>query len=161
ALSLMQDLARAEPERTPAPGSSSTAGRSSCAKCGTPNDADARFCKSCGTKLLALVVLAFLLSGLPPVLAQDMPDLRQVSGKPLPSPDVPAGTVTVRVIRGSFANNLVGQPVDVTVDGKKRTMTTDASGRVEISGLRPGTRLKAATVVGAERIESEDITVGG
>jgi hypothetical protein len=161
ALSLMQDLARVEPDSAPSPGPAPTATRPSCAKCGTANEADARFCKNCGTKILALVFLVAFLTGIAPVIAQtEMPDLRQVSGKPLPSPEVPAGTVTVRVIRGSFANNLVGQTVEVTVDGKKRTMTTDASGRVEISGLRPGTRLRAVTVVAGERLESEEITVG-
>jgi hypothetical protein len=87
-------------------------------------------------------------------------DLRQVSGQPLPSPDVPAGTVTVRVIRGSLANNVVGQVVDVTVDGSKRSLTTDANGRVQVSGLRPGAQVKAAAVVNGERVESKDFAIG-
>ncbi len=87
-------------------------------------------------------------------------DLRQVSGQPLPSPDVPAGTVTVRVIRGSLSNNVVGQAVDVTVDGSKRTLTTDANGRVQVSGLKPGTQVKAAAVVSGERVESKEFAIG-
>lgn len=59
ALSIMQDL-----ERTPVqarvsdgtrglqtPGSATPVAGNFCTQCGTPNDADARFCKSCGAKL--------------------------------------------------------------------------------------------------------------
>jgi hypothetical protein len=88
-------------------------------------------------------------------------DLRQVSGQPLPSPDVPVGTVTVRVIRGSVTNNVVGQAVDVMVDGSKRTLTTDQNGRVQVSGLRPGTQVKAVAVVNGERVESKEFAIGG
>jgi hypothetical protein len=87
-------------------------------------------------------------------------DLRQVSGQPLPSPDVPVGTVTVRVIRGSLANNVVGQTVDVTVDGSKRSLTTDANGRVQVSGLKPGAQVRAVAVVDGERVESKDFAIG-
>src|SRR5262245_29822140 len=72
-----------------------------------------------------------------------MPNPKEISGQPLPSNDLPAGTISVRVIRGSFANNLPNQKVDVAVDGKVRTLTTDAEGRVQVSGLAPGTRVKA------------------
>jgi hypothetical protein len=87
-------------------------------------------------------------------------DLRQVSGQPLPSPDVPAGTVTVRVIRGSLTNNVIGQVVDVTVDGSKRSLTTDANGRVQVAGLKPGTQFKAVAVVNGERVESKEFAIG-
>jgi hypothetical protein len=108
------------------------------------------------SEFLCAAVLILLFAG--PAAAQM--DLRQVSGQPLPSPDVPAGTVTVRVIRGSLANNLVGQVVDVTVDGSKRSLTTDANGRVQVSGLRPGAQVKAVTVVNGERVESKDFAIG-
>jgi hypothetical protein len=109
--------------------------------------------------VLAGAVASFVLLAAPLLAQVEMPDLKQVSGKPLPSPDVPVGTVTVRVIRGSFSNNLVGQTVDVTVDGKTRSFTTDANGRVEIPGLKPGTHVKAVAVVTGERLESEEITM--
>jgi hypothetical protein len=48
ALSVMQDLERAP---APPPQSAPVLDAGLCATCGTPNDADARFCKSCGTKL--------------------------------------------------------------------------------------------------------------
>ena len=87
-------------------------------------------------------------------------DLSQVSGRPLPSPDVPAGTITIRVVRGAVTNNVVNQPVDVTVDGATRHFTTDASGHVEVKGLAPGAHVKAATTVDGQKIESQDITIG-
>jgi hypothetical protein len=51
ALTLMRDLERepAAPESQPV--ADSQAVRGICASCGTGNDADARFCKSCGTRL--------------------------------------------------------------------------------------------------------------
>jgi hypothetical protein len=93
-------------------------------------------------------------------LAGQMPDLRRMSGVPLPSPDLPAGTVTVRVVRGSFANNVADATVTFVVDGAATERTTDAGGRAEISGLRAGARLKASTVVDGERLDTEEITIG-
>ena len=108
----------------------------------------------CDLLVIALVVLfAFV-----PVLAQM--DLSMVSGQPLPSADLPAGTITVRVIRGSLTNNVAGQTVELTVDGQTREMKTDAEGRVQLDRLRSGTRVKAVTTVDGERIESKDITIG-
>src|SRR5689334_9174008 len=86
-------------------------------------------------------------------------DLSLVSGQPLPSADLPAGTVTIRVIRGAVTNNVVGQKVDVTVDGAVRSLTTDNGGRVELTGLKPGTRVQATTVVDGERIESKPFAI--
>ena len=89
----------------------------------------------------------------------NMPDPKQISGVPLPAQDVATGTVSVRVIRGSFANNVAGQPVEFTVDGKTRTIKTDENGRAMVSGLATGAQLKAATVLDGKRIESQDITI--
>ncbi len=87
--------------------------------------------------------------------AQVMPNPREMSGKVLPVSDVPAGTVIVRVIRGSFDRNVTGHPVEFTIGNEKRTVNTDASGRAQVSGLKPGARVQASTVVDGERIESE------
>ena len=94
-----------------------------------------------------------------PAFAQGM-DLRQASGVPLPAADVPAGTVSVRVVRGSFANNLPG--VDVTFDagGKTTVVKTDAGGRAQIAGLAAGTSLKASATVDGEKLESQSVTIG-
>jgi hypothetical protein len=89
-----------------------------------------------------------------------MPNPKEISGQPLPSPDLPVGTMSVRVIRGTFANNIVGQTVEVAVDGKPQTLKTDSAGRVQVSGLKPGAHVKAVTVVDGERLESQDVTIG-
>jgi len=89
-----------------------------------------------------------------------MPDPRQVSGVPLPATDLPAGTVSVRVIRGSFANNLAGVDVDFIVDGKSTRIKTDEGGRAQITGVKQGARLKAVTTVSGERLESQEVTIG-
>lgn len=88
-----------------------------------------------------------------------MPDPKAMSGMPLQMPDVPVGTVTVRVIRGALTNPLPGQTVELTGAGAAKTSKTDDAGRATFSGLAPGTRVKAAVVVDGERVESQDIDV--
>jgi hypothetical protein len=55
ALTLMRDLDRPDADETRAPTSAAqspaAAASATCASCGTPNDTDARFCKSCGTRM--------------------------------------------------------------------------------------------------------------
>lgn len=87
-------------------------------------------------------------------------DIKQASGIPLPDASLPAGTVSVRVVRDSFANNLPGVDVVFTVDGVAKTVKTNESGRAQVDGLKAGARLKASAVVGAERLESQEITIG-
>ncbi len=50
-----------------------------------------------------------------------MPNPKEMSGNVLPVNDIPAGTVTVRVVRGAF-KNIPDQPVDFLIAGKKRTV---------------------------------------
>ena len=61
-----------------------------------------------------------------------MPDPKTIAGIPLPVADVAAGTVVVRVIRGTLANNIPDQQVELTGAGAPRTVKTDADrpGRV-------------------------------
>ena len=110
---------------------------------------------------LALVLLwtSLVLSGAAQVpLGAQMPDPRQMSGVPLPTADVPAGTVTVRVVRGSLSNLIVDQPVELSGDVSATAQTNDA-GRAEFTGLKPGARLRAATTVDGERLESQEFTL--
>ncbi len=65
------------------------------------------------------------------------------------------------VVRGSFANNLSGETVVFVVDGAERSVVTDTSGRAQVEGLPPGTRVRAVATVGGERLESQEIAVGG
>ena len=110
----------------------------------------------------ALIALALSTLGFSASLrAQMTPELlKQASGRPLPSSDLPAGSLSVRIFRGTVTNNVAGQNVDVTVDGKLRTLTTDTSGRIELSGLKNGTHVKAVAVVDGERLVTDDIVIG-
>ncbi|HET7221345.1 MAG TPA: hypothetical protein VFJ02_24990 [Vicinamibacterales bacterium] len=107
---------------------------------------------------VAAVVAAALFAPASAV-GQQMPDPKEIAGIPLPVSDVPAGTVVVRVIRGSLANNIPDQPVVLTVDGTPRTMTTDASGRAQFAGLTAGARVQASTTVGSEKLQSQEFPV--
>src|SRR5262245_24416892 len=86
-------------------------------------------------------------------------DLRQASGVPLPASDIPAGTVSVRVVRGSFANNLSGVDVTFDANGKTTVMKTDTTGRAQIAGLPAGTVLRTAATVDGEKLESQPVTI--
>ena len=102
---------------------------------------------------LVLLAVAGLASG------QQMPDPKEIAGMPLPVGDVANGTVIVRVIRGSLANNIPNQPVDLSVNGPVRTVSTDATGRAQFSALPAGATVKAVTTVGTERLESQEFPV--
>lgn len=86
-------------------------------------------------------------------------DIKQASGIPLPDSSLPAGTVSVRVVRETFANNLPGIDVVFTADGASKTVKTGEDGRAQMNGLKPGTRLKVSAVVGSERLESQEVTI--
>jgi hypothetical protein len=112
-----------------------------------------------GKRTIAGVVLCAVgvLGGWTYVKAQiAMPDARQMSGIPRPVDDLPAGAVSVRLVRGDLSNNIVNHPVELHVGGKVNVVATDESGRAQFSGLTPGTPLKAVAVVDGERLESQE-----
>jgi hypothetical protein len=88
-----------------------------------------------------------------------MPDPKQISGVPLPVPDMEIGTVTVRVIRGQLTNILPGQTVELTGAGPAKSAKTDDAGRATFNNLPPGSRVKAAVTVDGERVESQEFAV--
>ena len=110
-----------------------------------------------------LVLLALLIT-IPGVSAAaqipgagaQMPDAKAMSGVPLPTADLPAGTVTVRVVQGSMDKPIAGITVEITGGVRRETGET---GRAEFSGLQPGSTIKAFAIVGTERLESQDIKV--
>lgn len=105
-----------------------------------------------------LVGLGFVLVLAAPALAQ-MPDVSQMSGMPLPTGDLPAGSVSVRVVRGDMSNNVVGQPVELHGAGATRTVSTDDAGRATFSGLTPGASVHAVATVDGQRLESQEFAV--
>lgn len=94
------------------------------------------------------LVLAMLTGIAASVSAQDMPDASLIHGRALPAPELPNGTVTVRVVKEAVGNNLPGQQVRLTVGSTTRTATTDDLGRAEFTGLPQGEARAEATVEG-------------
>ena len=86
------------------------------------------------------------------VLAQ--PDPRQMSGIPRPDPNLSDGSITVRVIRGSFANNVAGHPVELRAGDRASTADTDGEGRATFLTLNPGEQVTVATELDGVTIES-------
>jgi hypothetical protein len=115
-----------------------------------------------GFVALAVTLLAATpaLAQVPPGMGAAMPDARQMSGTPLPTSEVPAGTVIVRVVRGSMANPLAGETVELVAgqDGPRTARTNDL-GRAEFDGLAIGSRVKAVATVAGERLESQEFEV--
>jgi hypothetical protein len=108
---------------------------------------------------VAAVVLAAGLAAAP-AAARQAPDPRAMSGVVLPVADVPAGTVSVRLIRGSFDQNIAGHPVEFLINGKSQSVTTNAEGRAVLSGLARGASVKVVAVVDGERLESQEAVIG-
>ena len=114
------------------------------------------------TRKGAATIAALLLATLTPALEARqpaMPAADQMSGVPLPSPELPTGTVTVRVVRGTLADAIEDHPVSLTVAGETREAVTDAAGRAGFSGLPPGTRAEASTVLDGRTVVSETFTI--
>ncbi|HEU4731208.1 MAG TPA: hypothetical protein VFT22_25115 [Kofleriaceae bacterium] len=86
---------------------------------------------------LALVLALGIAGGLfgaSPAAAQ----IAAALGKPLPSPDLPVGTVSVRVVAGSAASPVVGTTVTLVVNEVPREARTDSAGRATFAGLPAG-----------------------
>jgi hypothetical protein len=107
----------------------------------------------------AMVLLAIAWTAPFPAGAQ--PDPRQMSGIPLPDPQLPAGTITVRVVRGTLSNNVPDQPVELREGDNVATAVTDAEGRAEFLTLNPGATVVASTQLDGVRLESQPFAVPG
>jgi hypothetical protein len=92
-------------------------------------------------------------------LVAQMPDVSQMSGVPLPTSDLPAGTVAIRVVRGDLSNNVVGQAVELHAGAQQWNATTDESGRATFSGLPAGTRVHGIATVDGQRLETQEFPV--
>lgn len=106
-----------------------------------------------------LVVLLAFVWAWSPVAAQNMPDPSQIAGRPLDAPELPDGTVTVRVVRERMGNNVADQPVTIRGGGVEKTVRTDAQGRATFEGLPTGTTVHAETLVGDEILTSDEFAV--
>ena len=84
-----------------------------------------------------------------------------MSGIPRPDPNLQDGSITVRVIRGSFANNVVGHPVELRAGDTVSTVDTDAEGRATFASLSPGAQVTVATVLDGQTLESQPFSTPG
>jgi hypothetical protein len=103
--------------------------------------------------LITATALAVLLC--PALAAAQMPDLAAMSGLSMPTPELPDGTVTVRVVRDQITNNLPGVPVELHGAGDVRRATTGADGRAQFAGVPIGRQVHAVALVDGQRVESQ------
>ena len=108
---------------------------------------------------LRAALALFAVAGVSALVSGQMPDARQMSGIPMPTPEVPAGSLSVRLVRGDLANNIVGHQVELHAGARTETAVTDDSGRAVFSGLQPGTSVHAAAEVDGEHVESQSFSV--
>jgi len=104
-------------------------------------------------------LLLLLVFAAPAVAQIAMPDPSVINGKALPAGELQTGTITVRVVRESIGNNIVGQRVDVTVNGETRRAVTDEQGRAEFKGLPAGANGRAEATVNGEQLQSDPFVV--
>jgi hypothetical protein len=93
-----------------------------------------------------------------------MPDLRTMMGKPLPVPDLPAGTVVVRLARQMPANAAAGIEVTATTKGangdlRKRTAKSGPDGRATFDGIAAGSEFQASVTIDGETLETSRFPV--
>jgi hypothetical protein len=106
--------------------------------------------------------LALIVWGLSAGLADAqvaMPDPTQMAGMAIPAPELPNGTISVRLVREQLGNNIVGHEVSVTAGSVTKAGTTDETGRAMITGLPGHEQATAQATVGGERVVSKPFEV--
>jgi len=89
-----------------------------------------------------LLVALMLVSSVAPVHAQ----IAAAIGKPLPSPDLPPNSLSVRIVAGSPSSPVIGTDVTLLVNNAPRVARTDSAGRAHFKDLPPGAQLQAKVV---------------
>jgi hypothetical protein len=85
-------------------------------------------------------------------------DMRAMLGRPLPDPQRPAGTVSVRVSKNIPMNGVPGVEVTAVIvkpggEGRKKVVSTDPEGRAVFEGLEPGGTFEASATVDGEQLQ--------
>ncbi len=113
------------------------------------------------TRVSVAVLMAVALGpGQRPLAAQvAMPDASQMSGVPLPAPELPNAAVTIRVMRERIGNNVSGQEVALVTPDGRVTGVTDGQGRAQFLAVPSGSRVTAEAVVDGEALRSQEFTV--
>jgi len=82
--------------------------------------------------------------------------MTRAAGMPLQDGALPPGSLTVRVVQGTFSGNLSGLDVALEVSGQGvKHAPTGATGRAEFAHLPVGAEVHATVVVNGETLESE------
>jgi hypothetical protein len=110
-------------------------------------------------RLLALVGVPILLFAASASAQVAMPDPTQIAGMAIPAPELPNGTVSVRLVREQLGNNIVGHEVTVKAGAVTKTVTTDEAGRATFTGLPAGGQATAETNVDGEQVVSKPFAV--
>ena len=107
------------------------------------------------------ILIALAASLLASMLAagQQMPDVSQMAGVPLGAPELPNGTITVRVMRQQLGNNVANHPVTLKGAATSVTVNTDAQGRATFTGIAVGTVVAATTTVDGEALQSQEFDI--
>jgi hypothetical protein len=112
------------------------------------------------TRLTWSAAFLVLTIGSARIVAQvNMPDPSAIAGTPLPAPELPDRTVTIRVVRERMGNNIAGQVVTLKVGTQTRLGNTDAQGRAQFDGLTAGVLVQATTIVDGETLTSQEFPV--
>lgn len=106
----------------------------------------------------SFVILA-LLSATSAAAQVAMPDPTQIAGMAIPAPELPDGTVSIRLVREQLGNNIVGHEVTVVAGDMKKSGKTDDSGRATITGLLAGSSATAHATVDGEELTSKPFDV--
>src|SRR5512136_2108648 len=106
-----------------------------------------------------VALAAILVVGVTAVATTQMPDVRTMSGVPRPVEELAAGTVSVRVVRGTLADVVADVPVELNVAGTSQVIRTDKQGRAEFTGVAPGKVARASAVLDGVRVASEEFVV--
>ncbi len=86
--------------------------------------------------------------------------LVRAAGMPLGDGTLPPGVLTVRVVRGSFDDDLVGQAVEMAVTGGRiDSALTGDDGRAQFAHLPVGGEIRVSATIAGVRLESESFTM--
>ncbi len=116
---------------------------------------------------LVSVLALSLFAGVSAAQGPAMPDPRAMSGIPRIDPQTEAGTIVIRVLRGSFQDPGVGLTVSLelrSADGTRtetRTAVSVEQGRASFADLTPyaGGTAVASVDFGGERVQSQEVRV--
>jgi hypothetical protein len=106
------------------------------------------------TRLILGVLGILCVLGVNSAAQFQMPDAKEMSGIPRPVDDLPAGSISIRLVRGSLSNNIPDHPVQLRVGGRVLTVKTNDAGRAQFDKVEAGAALKASADVDGEHLES-------